>query len=613
MNIKYNEKVVKSGREKKSILKNYIYLLKLIIQASPLRILLTFVTEVISNFFGIFYSVLFFSHFMERVSVGADFREALLLLAAVGLINIIYEVLLSLYRNLYVVRSDIKISLFLRTMVYQKILTMDMVNFDNAKYYDEVTFTTENIFECTRGILGTLATFSAHLFCAGVLFSFFSNVNGWVIIIVLLSLVMGFVTQPIKNRISFQYTEQAIPFHRRLDYLNRVLISSDHAAELRVTNIKNVLQRTMQVAFEGYSRLLKLFETKITIMETVGVMFGYVLVSFLITLISIHKMVVLGTMSIAIFLPLLSAVAEFTWRASSIISLFHQLLEHNLYIQKIRRFMETEPSVASHGDRQPETMNTLQFHNVSFRYTDQGEPVLRNIQFDVTAGQKVAIVGYNGAGKSTLVNLLLRLYDPTEGTIEYNGSDIRLLDLEEYRRKYSVLFQDIHLYAASYKKNILMGADDNPSKSELETLADRFHMKDKINASEHGFETELTHEYSEDGELLSGGQMQNLALMRLYYNQQADIYVLDEPTSALDPITEAQIFETISESSVGKTVFFISHRLASSKAADKVLFMENGESTESGTHDELMALNGAYAEMFRMQAQYYQTREEEQL
>lgn len=588
-----------------------ISLLGMVAKASPLRILLTIVTEVISNFFGIFYSVLFFSYFMERVSAGADFREVLLLLAAVCLINIIYEVLLSLYRNLYVVRSDIRISLFIRTMVYRKILTMDMANFDNATYYDEVIFTTENIFERTMGILGTLASFSAHLFCVGVLFSFFSNVSGWVVIIVLLSLALGFVTEPVKNRIRFRYTEQAIPFHRRLDYLNRVLISGDYAVELRVTDIKNVLQSTMRAAFEGYRRLIKLFETKITIIESVGVMFGYVLVSFLITLISIHKMVVLGTMSIAVFLPLLGAVAEFTWRASSIISLFSELLEHKLYVQKICRFMKTEPSVVSHGDRQPETMNTLRFNNVSFRYTDQGEQVLSNIQFDVKAGQKVAITGYNGAGKSTLVNLLLRLYDPTEGTIEYNGSDIRLFDLEEYRRKFSVLFPDIHLYAASYKKNILMGTAGEPSKSELDILANRFHMKEKINASEHGFETELTHEFSESGELLSGGQMQNLALMRLYYNRQADIYVLDEPTSALDPVTEAQIFETICENSAGKTVFFISHRFASSKAADKVLFMKNGEITESGTHDKLMALNGAYAEMFRMQAQYYQMREGE--
>ncbi len=593
-----------------NIFKNYIYLLSMIVRASPLRILLTVATEVISSFFGIFYSVLFFSYFMERVSVGVDFQEVLFLLTAVGMINILYEVLFSLYRNLYVVRSNVKISLYIRSMVYRKILTMDMASFDNAEYYDEVTFTTENIFERTLGILGTLASFSAHLFCAGVLVSFFSKVNGWVIVLVLLSLVFGLVTEPVKNRISFRYTEQAVPFNRRLDYLNRVLISGDHAVELRVTNIKNVLQSILQTAFEGHRKLLRLFETKITILETVSVMFGYVLVSFLITLISIHKMVVLGAMSIALFLPLLSAVAEFTWRASSVISLFNELLEHNLYIQKIYRFMEAKPSVVSHGNRLPGPMKTLRFKNVGFRYTDQGGQVLRNIQFHVQAGQKVAIVGYNGAGKSTLINLLLRLYDPTEGTIEYNGSDIRLLDPEGYRRKFSVLFQDIHLYAASYKDNILMGADDNPSKEKLEALADQFHMKDKINVSEYGFETELTHEFSANGELLSCGQTQNLALMRLYYNQKADIYVLDEPTSALDPITEAQIFESVCENSVGKTVFFISHRFASGKVADRVLFMEDGEITESGTHEELMMLNGAYAEMFRMQAQYYQIREE---
>ena len=599
--------------KRKSIFHNYSYLLGLIAQASPLRIPLAIITEVIGHFYGIVYSVLFFSYFMERVSVGADFGEIFLLLVAVGSLHIVYEVLLSLYRNLYVVRSDIKVMLFLRSMVYRKTLTMDLASFDNAKYYDEVTFTTANIFDRALGILGTLASFTAHLFCAGVLVSFFSNVNGWVIVIALLSLALGLVTGPIQNRIRFQYTEQAIPFDRRLDYLNRILISGDHAGELRVTNIKNVLQNTLKVAFEGYQRLLRLFETKITVIETVSVMFGYVLVSFLITLISINKMVVLRTMSIASFLPLLSAVAEFTWRASSVLSLFHELLGHNLYLQKIRRFMDAQPSVISRGNCLPGPMRTLQLEHVGFRYTDQGEQVLGNIRFSVKTGEKVAIVGYNGAGKSTLVNLLLRLYDPAEGIIAYNDSDIRSFRLEEYRHRFGVLFQEIHLYAASYTENILM--DTVPSndtlQKELGSLAQRFRMKDKITSSEHGFETELTHEFSESGELLSGGQMQNLALMRLYYNQQADIYILDEPTSALDPITEAQIYETICENSEGRTVFFISHRLASCKAADKVLFLENGEITETGTHEELMARNGAYAQMYRMQARYYQMREGE--
>lgn len=599
--------------KRKSIFHNYSYLLGLIAQASPLRIPLAIITEVIGHLYGIVYSVLFFSYFMEQVSVGADFGEVFLLLVAVGFLHIVYEVLLSLYRNLYVVRSDIKVMLFLRSMVYRKTLTMDLSSFDNAKYYDEVTFTTANIFDRALGILGTLASFTAHLFCAGVLVSFFSNVNGWVIVIALLSLALGLVTGPIQNRIRFQYTEQAIPFDRRLDYLNRILISGDHAGELRVTNIKNVLQNTLKAAFEGYQKLLKLLETKITVIETVNVMFGYVLVSFLITLISIHKMVVLRTMSIAIFLPLLSAVAEFTWRASSVLSLFHELLGHNLYLQKIRRFMDAQPSVISRGNCLPGPMGTLRLTNVGFRYTDQGEQVLGNIRFSVKTGEKVAIVGYNGAGKSTLVNLLLRLYDPTEGIIAYNDSDIRRFRLEEYRRRFGVLFQEIHLYAASYTENILMNTvhSNDTLQKELGSLAQRFHMKDKIASSEHGFETELTHEFSESGELLSGGQMQNLALMRLYYNQQADIYILDEPTSALDPITEAQIYETIRDNSEGRTVFFISHRLASCKAADKVLFLENGEITETGTHEELMARNGAYAQMYRMQARYYQMREGE--
>lgn len=598
--------------KRKNIFGNYLYLLRLIQKASPMRITLSVVTEVISNFFRIFYSVLFFSYFMQRVSESAEYKEILMLLGFVAILNILFEVLLSLYKNVYVVRSDVKLSVYIRTMVYRKILTVDMSCFDDTQYYDEITFTTVNIYNRSLRILNTISSFLAHLVCAGVLISFFSNVNVWVIIIALLSLAVGLFTGPIKNRINFKYINQSIPNDRRLDYLNRILVQNDYCTELRVTNIRNVLQNSLQQAFQGYKRLLGVFETKITGIETVGVLLGYGVVSFIITLISNHKMVIAGTMSVAIFLPLLSAVAEFTWRASSIITLFNQLLEHNLYLQKIRTFMDHEPTVISLENHTPTAMQTLRFKDVGFRYTEQGEQILRHINLEVKAGQKIAIVGYNGAGKSTLVNLLLRLYDPTEGTIEYNGENIRTLDPEKYRRKFGVLFQDIHLYATTIKKNILMDTTEqyDPSQKELDVLAEKFNMRQKIHSMEHLYETEMTHEFQETGELLSGGQTQSLALMRLYYNRQADVYILDEPTSALDPIAEAQIFENIRKNSEGKTVFFISHRFASSKAADHILFLENGEIVEEGTHDELMALDGAYAQMFRMQAQYYQTEEQ---
>lgn len=592
-------------KKKAAITQNYMYLLRMIQEASSLRITLTIVAEVISNFFRIFYSVLFFAYFMEQVSQKVPFTNILWTLLAVAIINVVYEVLLALYRNLYVPQSDIKISVHIREKLYQKILSMDIHCFDDSKYYDEVSFALSDAYERSMNILSTIASFSSHLFCAGVLISFFGQVNVLVILIALVSLLIGLLLGPIKNRSNYFYNEKSIVYNRQDEYIRRVITQSEYSTELRTSNIQNVLHKIIQEASQGQHKLLRTYIKKVTWLESLGAFFGYAVVSFIITLIALYEMMISQTMSVATFLPLLGAVAEFTWRASSIIQLFNQILENNLYISKLRAFMERQPKIISTKHLPCDTpMETLRLRNVGFRYTENGQYVLSNINFEIKSKQKVAIVGYNGAGKSTLVNLLLRLYDSTHGCIEYNGVDIRNYALDSYQNTFGVLFQDIHVYATSVKENIAMDKA-NPPPDTLNSLAEAFNMKEQITSMSNGYETELTREFSENGELLSGGQMQNLALMRLYYNPFADIYILDEPTSALDPLAEARIFETIEKNSADKTIFFISHRFSSSKIADKIIFLKDGQIIEEGTHDELIRLNGEYAYMFNSQAQYY--------
>ena len=228
---------------------------------------------------------------------------------------------------------------------------------------------------------------------------------------------------------------------------------------------------------------------------------------------------------------------------------------------------------------------------------------LHHINLNIKKGEKIALVGKNGSGKTTLVHLLLRLYDPDQGQLLYNGLDIRKLELEVYRDRFGIVFQDFNLYADTIRNNLFLGGESK-SEEEISQIIREFGLENKIRALPDGMDTQLTRELSEDGVLLSGGQSQALAICRIYLTDH-DIFILDEPTSALDPMAEAKFFENIKNIAAEKTVLFISHRLSSAKIADRIYMMEDGEIVEYGTHAQLMELDQKYAEMFEIQSQYY--------
>ena len=219
------------------------------------------------------------------------------------------------------------------------------------------------------------------------------------------------------------------------------------------------------------------------------------------------------------------------------------------------------------------------------------------------SGEKLAIVGVNGAGKTTFVKLLARLYDPQQGRILLNGVDIRRFDREEYWKLFSVVFQEIKIFAFSVAENVALGKalqEDRLQKALRQADIDK-----KINSLSHKTQTSLLKILDEEGIELSGGESQRLALARALY-KDGPIVALDEPTAALDALAESAIYEGFNEMVQDKTAIYISHRLASTRFCDRIAFFENGRVVEYGTHDQLMALGQKYAEMFRLQAHYYQ-------
>lgn len=217
---------------------------------------------------------------------------------------------------------------------------------------------------------------------------------------------------------------------------------------------------------------------------------------------------------------------------------------------------------------------------------------------------KIAIVGYNGAGKTTLIKLIMRLYDPNEGEILLNGVNIKEYDVEEYRRKIGTVFQDFKIFAATVKENVLLDFADTGSDEAVISSLEKSGFSDRLSTLSDGLSTDLTTEFEEKGVNLSGGEAQKLAVARVFY-KNANLIILDEPSSALDPLAEYHLNRSMLHAAEHKSVVLISHRLSTTRLADRIYMLEQGRIIEEGTHAQLLAQNGKYAQMWRVQAGQY--------
>jgi ATP-binding cassette subfamily B protein len=275
-------------------------------------------------------------------------------------------------------------------------------------------------------------------------------------------------------------------------------------------------------------------------------------------------------------------------------------------VEKIKAFLNFENKIKNNKlSEMPESPGILECKNVSFGY-DKDNFVLKNINLKIDAKEKIALVGYNGAGKTTLIKLLLRLYEPTEGIILLNGIDIKEYDINEYRNYIGVIFQDFQLFAAEIGENVVMNKVKDSDGDNIINAIQISGFYDRYKSLKNGLKTVLTNEFDNEGTDLSGGESQKLAVARAFY-KNAGLVLLDEPSSALDPIAEYNLNMSMNHVAKEKTVIFISHRLSTTRRADRIYLLENGCIAEQGTHDELLSLNGQYNQMWNVQALKYRS------
>lgn len=293
--------------------------------------------------------------------------------------------------------------------------------------------------------------------------------------------------------------------------------------------------------------------------------------------------------------------------SSSLIRLFSlsgRQYEMALFMTDLIKLLKTPSSMTQPKDARvltPGVTPTIVFEDVSFRYPDAEKPALEHVNFTLTPGDKIALIGVNGAGKTTLVKLLCRLYDPTEGRILVDGTDLREIDIPSYYALFGVLFQEFNRYAMPIREVVAIGDTSVPiddvrvRQAAKDSEADKF-----VSAFSRGYDQLLGKDFT-DGAELSGGQWQKLAIARVFYRDPR-IWVLDEPTAAVDAEAEARIFDRIEKLPSDRSAIIISHRFSTVRNADRILVIKEGTLTEEGTHDDLMRAKKDYARLFTLQA-----------
>lgn len=604
---KRNNEKEQTKQSVKEVLSNNLFLLKLMLTASPAYVIFI-ALDAIRNQVSIFFEhVVGIGYVLEAAEFGYPFQKVatfILILAAAITVGMVFTVFVGDYIG---EKEKPKVRQKIKMMLYERAKGLDLDCYDNPEFYNEqvlaISEVDKQIDRMVQLIQNTLAGITVFI-STGIYFFMKDKVS---IIFAVVSFVMAFIFNQIYNKMNFLVRVEGNPFTRKRDYIKRIYYLSDYAKEIRLNpDVSNILFKNFEEANDEVYQIEKKYTKRKFLFGFLrryvsNAMFSDVLyISYLVFQAAVRKTLSFSTVAILYnsFGSLKNGMRIFT-------DVYPFASETSLYVRKIRNFLEYEPKIVSQEGLIPtEEAKEIELKNVSFAYGSQTDMLLKDLNIHIKPGEKIALVGYNGAGKTTLVKLLMRLYDVKSGEILADGINIRKYDVAKYRDTIGTVFQDFQIFAGNVKENVMLDVDDECDEARIEqALTDSGLMK-RVSRMPSGLDTELTTEFSKEGINLSGGESQKLAIARVFY-KNAGLMILDEPSSALDPIAEYQLNHAMLSATKDKTVIFISHRLSTTRIADRIIMLEDGRIVEQGSHEELLSKNGKYAQMWKVQAGAY--------
>jgi ATP-binding cassette subfamily B protein len=529
----------------------------------------------------------------------------IVLLAVIQFLIFALNSLLTSVRNITQQLLQEGVQMRIQLMVMTHAAKLDLAFFEDSASYDLLRRAQNDsanrpvaMISGAFGLIQTALTFTSMV-------ALLLGVSPWLAAIALISPIPAFVSDTRYGWRGYNMARWSSRLLRRMFYLTTLVTTDASAKEVKLFNLgPYFIDRYRLLARTYYERQRRL----VTSRYVAGYLWGVLTtLAGSITYLYVALQAVAGRLTLGDLTLYTAAASSVQGSIQGLLSGLSGMYEHNLYLSNLFQLLETPAGLQRppHPRPLPEPLRgEIRFEDVAFIYPGASEPAVQGVSFQIQAGETIAVVGRNGAGKTTLIKLICRLYDPSAGRILLDGVDIRDYDPEELRAQITAMFQDYVTYQATAAENIGLGnLELLEHRSAVEAAAEHGGADELISQLPEGYDTALG-KWFDRGTNLSGGEWQKVALARAFM-RDARVLVLDEPTSALDAQAEFELFERLRSLSRGRTAIYISHRFSTVRRADRILFLERGQLVEEGTHAELMALNGRYARLFRMQASAY--------
>ena len=501
-----------------------------------------------------------------------------------------------------------RLQFFLQTRLMEKAVSIqDLTLFESPRFYDQLQTARQATDTWAQRLFMTAKQLLAYIVVVVFLFGTLSQLHPVAALVVFLATIPSYLAYLRLGVESTTVFRSQAPYQRKLDYYAQVLTTQDAAKEVRLFGLGGFFIDSYQEVFHQSYKLVQSFRRRQARIVTLLTMMspataGAVLV-YTVWRAALGE---IGPGELVLYVGVIFLVQQTFYRLLQVAGTVHTC---QLHVSHLLDFLDREPPMPvaeGTGRPVPEPLrHGIEIKNVSFTYPGTEREVLKDVSFKVGPGESVALVGHNGAGKTTLVKLLCRLYDPTHGGIILDGVDLREYDLTDLRQNITAVFQDYAQFHLTAAQNIgIADLERAEDRSAIIRAAEQGGADEVISRLPNGYDSQLGREF-EEGSELSIGEWQKLALARAFF-RNAQILILDEPTAALDVQAEYDVYQKFKELTQGRSTILISHRFSTVRMADRIVVLENGSIAEEGSHAQLMAQGGTYADLYSKQASWYQ-------